>query len=108
MSFRVGQRVVCVNADLDASNGLVAGIPATWSDNLDGLREREVYTVRFVGMQYGHPMVWLREIKRGPSLDGSEAGFAALRFRPVAYPKQSAEHDISLFNGILDKAMERA
>lgn len=95
MTFHVGQKVVCVDDTMPPEgNGI---------GTLNGLKKGSVYTVRRVGVDalYQAPGVWLEEIIRPDWLHYGETAYNIIRFRPVAYPRQSAEHDIALFTPAL-------
>lgn len=90
MTFRVGQKVVCVNDDVDAFI-----IPTvSYADcTLDGLTKGEIYTIKGViwCRLHQHWSVTLEEIDRGINEVVLESGakyreegkYAAARFRPV-------------------------
>jgi len=81
--FQVGQKVVCVNAKLVDVAGITRWRPA---GDLSGLKDGEVYTVRFVGLYDIYPCIWLKEIVRPihpKQVDLGEPGFAVERFRPL-------------------------
>ena len=87
MTFKVGQKIVCVNAA--TGQFVVSGI--RYRQGMDGLKAGEIYTVRncvpngnefYWGWVKG-PMVWLQEIIRPTGLMGMEPGYAAARFVPV-------------------------
>lgn len=95
MTFRVGQKVVCVNADrwpLWAKNSCVLPVHG------------RVYTVRDIWSFSKGPVIYLDEIKNPACCvnDDSgaliEPGFPALRFRPVVERKT----DISIFTSMLN------
>jgi hypothetical protein len=91
MTFRVGQKVVCVSTDAFNSN---EGAVGSW------LRVDAVYTVSALGAHPRYPdlpCVYLCEVNR-------TAPFAASRFRPVVERKT----DISIFTEILRKASKPA
>lgn len=100
--FRVGQKVVCVNAGLiKASAGRVSG-----------LVEGTVYTVRWSGV-YTHPefgtasCIRLHEVVRSCNFYLiSDMPSRAIRFRPLVERKT----DISVFTALLNptKQIERA
>lgn len=94
-AFRVGQKVVCVNT---------APIGGNLGD-LHGLTKGVVYTIREVGIDpwWDIPALWLVEIYRPvyPGYeDTGEVGYDISRFRPLAYPSQSIEHDVAKFQNI--------
>lgn len=81
--FRVGQKVVCVNDDVNYSPK-EPGV--RYYGGLDGLRRGEIYTIRNTGTHPNvdqHHVVWLCEIKRDGDSTFQEAPFSAIRFRPV-------------------------
>lgn len=90
MAFRIGQRVICIDADDRGqyTPGLFRGSLLT---GLDGLREGAIYTVRGVGPFVGFPCLWLEEIERPPFLDCGEPGYAIQRFRPLTERKNDGE-----------------
>lgn len=85
MTFRVGQKVVCVDA-----SGVISAKP---------LSVGPVYTIRelFDDPTYGHGVI-LEEIINGISLRG-EFGYRSSRFRPVVDRKT----DISIFTKMLPR-----
>jgi hypothetical protein len=114
MTFRVGQKVVCVDArctDEYTSPFLVGRFSnAKFIGDMDGLERGVIYTVRAVGSYPTAPgmlSLWLVEIVRPViSLDEAPYGeppFAAARFRPVVERKT----DISIFTAMLDRAPSR-
>ena len=88
MTFRVGQKVVCIKGGTTLVNGFV---PITGS----------VYTIRgfFLGPVAGEPRVLLAEYIHPEKFEGVEIGWNALRFRPVVERKTS----ISVFEAMLTK-----
>lgn len=91
--FRVGQKVVCVDAS--SRQGY------SWHD--DAPIEGAVYTVsgNFVGAD-GTPIIHLIELRRSAEAVfwyGPETGYRASRFRPIVDRKT----DISVFQEILRK-----
>jgi len=104
MNFRVGMKVVCVDAGVFSSNPW-----KTCDDDLDGLEEGRVYTIRKIDLYYGVLVVWLEEIvrrRRGRTKAGQlaeEAGYRPSRFRPV----QHRATDISIFTALLNEKKER-
>lgn len=97
--FRVGQKVVCV----DARNvRKYSKWPIREGSTLDGLSEGLVYTIRAIGSFRGVPCIWLDEIVRMPDLYG-EAGYHPARFRPVVERKT----DIGWAHEILRKATKK-
>lgn len=102
-AFRVGQKVVCID-DGPTRFAVPAGFIG-WRPDLDGLTKGTVYTVRNICRHPFHNYLGIRlcEIFRpcDPILGGPfEPGFYVGRFRPVAYPKQSLEHDVAQFHQI--------
>jgi hypothetical protein len=98
-TFRVGMKVVCVDAAEHLER--VPPLGFKWAGDMDGLTEGQVYTIRSI---YSHPVtgkigIELNEIVRAHIAAAADhmTGFAAWRFRPVAYPKQSAEQDVAIF-----------
>jgi len=96
--FRLGQQVVCVNADKDGP-GIWLGDPPVVG---------AVYTIRAMrptsAKVEGEPLVWLyfEEIHRLAIWPYGELGYWHTRFRPLETRKR--ETDISVFREILDKA----
>lgn len=83
MGFRVGQEVVCVNAD----HGLIS-VPWAVLGGLDGLTKGQTYVVRSTGNFRGFPCIWLNEIVRAiRGDDPNECGFSVLRFAPAVKRK---------------------
>lgn len=95
MNFRVGQKVVCVDASSHFSGVWGGDVPV----------EGAVYTVKAVGpsrrtYSFGIPCLWLREITN----DG-DGEYQASRFRPAVERKT----DISIFTKMLtDTPRKRA
>jgi hypothetical protein len=95
MTFRVGQKVVCIDSN-----------PASWLGNrvglsrdMHGLTRGEIYTIRAIGTHEGFCVVWLVEIVRPCRGCGSEeVGYYHARFRPAVERKT----DISTFTRMLD------
>lgn len=86
MTFRVGQKVVCVDA---ASVGayMPSGMKAERFD-LGGLTVGAVYTIRDVGLLLDVVVCRLEKIYRPTEpFNGEEAFFAQARFRPIVEPK---------------------
>ena len=102
-NFRVGQKVVCVDA-------LVWTLGNCASETPSGLREGEVYTIRAIRFD---PNSNYRGINGGFLLDLEEAapskswtrsiGFASARFRPVVERKT----DISVFRAMLTPSKQK-
>jgi hypothetical protein len=93
-----GDKILCVNAELKS-----VGTPSKLDrvKDLDGLREKCVYTVKWIGpdpVESNILCVFIREITR-PGIDG-EYGYAVDRFRPIQ-PK-STETGMKVFQGILN------
>lgn len=88
--FRVGMPVICVNAA--GSGGL--------------LIERQEYVIERSPASYEEfPGPFLGLVGVPNSITGTNgSGWFVSRFRPVAYPRQSAEHDAALFRPILEHA----
>lgn len=79
--FRVGQRVVCVNAK-----------PETW--HTTGLVKGEIYTIESMFKNcYGNLAFQMIEAKNGHGV-----GYRASRFRPI----QERKTDISIFKAMLN------
>lgn len=76
MTFRVGQKVVCIKGGLISINGFV---PITGG----------VYTVRdyFLGQYDKQPRILLEEYIHPEKYLGIEIGWDASRFRPIVKPK---------------------
>jgi hypothetical protein len=85
MTFRVGQKVVCVDESTHDRGGWhpLSGIPQVG----------EIYTVTALGTHRGMPAVRLREIRNG----AHDGYYRAKRFRPAVERKT----DISVFTEIL-------
>ncbi|MXN46082.1 hypothetical protein GR138_12865 [Shinella kummerowiae] len=102
-SFRVGQKVVCVDAafwdeQLPQGTQLVG--------DLDGLQLGAVYTVReiMISPTWLIPLVLLEEIERPHSFIGGryfESGFDPKRFRPVV--ERGIEKGMSILRELLNK-----
>lgn len=96
MAFRVGQKVVCVNAD-----ALLSG----YGPHHDEITVGEVYTIRWAGPSphprtYGKPAIRLVGVVRGDdpgNPDWNDMPWMAIRFRPVVERKT----DISVFTKML-------
>ena len=88
--FRVGQKVVCINAGLLPGWRCFDG----WLDN-DAPTEGAIYTVTSVHADHDGDMVLhLAEIRRGPIARrewGEAVGYGIARFRPVVERKTSIE-----------------
>lgn len=78
MSFKVGQKVVCVDASVASSPNSSAS-----SDRMP--KEGEIYTVRALQTFNGMHGILLEEITTGMyrTSNGDEIGYMAFRFRPV-------------------------
>ena len=87
MTFRVGQKIVCI----DDSN-CTCGKPS-------GLILRDVYTVVWTSSYFGEPVVHLAEYQ---DMEG-HSGALASRFRPLVEKKT----DISIFKKMLTPSDER-
>jgi hypothetical protein len=93
VTFRVGQKVVCVD---DEAHQKFTPFPAR--SDLEGLAEGEIYTVSYVGVRLGVKVVRILEIKRSwNSFIDEENFYAAARFRPVVERKT----DITCFKEML-------
>jgi hypothetical protein len=107
MTFRVGQKVVCINAD------------GTHLDGIQELIKGEIYTIarcwRFVPsmlltLMLGgiSPYVGVSLHERGPRiwpLTGEDIPFSAERFRPLV--ERKSQTDISIFKKMLDGQSKR-
>lgn len=108
MTFYVGQKVVCLDAEPH-----LRYMPPGFNGigDLDGLTEGAVYTVRRVGRRHpADPMpnsLWLEELRRPLRVETcimlGEAGFDPRRFRPVVERKT----DISVFQAMLNPSSDR-
>lgn len=100
MNFRVGQKVVCVDAEAHGKY-LAPGLrPKRTSDPLHGLTKGAIYTVRELTGYMGFPSIRLMEIRRPVSTNFHvEVGFANARFRPLIERKT----DIGFAHEILRK-----
>lgn len=97
MTFRVGQKVVCVDAKIPL---LAQFLRAVF--NLDWpLVEGEVYTVKRLTVLFDEPAIELAEVKNAELLDGL---FRQARFRPIV----ERETDISFAHEILRKNTKKA
>lgn len=77
MTFRVGQKVVCVNANLD--DGAIGDMVFSTS-----LREGSIYQVRWVGIWTDGLSVRLVGVKRNfPEPEYQDVPFCSWRFRPL-------------------------
>jgi hypothetical protein len=99
IEFRVGQKVVCVDV-----SGLFETLRGEFVDSVD-LTKGAVYTIRWLGIFEGQPVVRLREITErtvpsgyliAPGAD-RDTPFLASRFRPLVERKT----DISVFTKML-------
>jgi hypothetical protein len=92
MFFRLGQKVVCVDASCDPDR--------TWDDG-EAPTEGAVYTIASLNVHAdGTPILSLVELRRTPLslwLHGPTAGYKQSRFRPVVEKKT----DISIFVAML-------
>ena len=87
MTFRVGQKVVCVD-----------GVPDDGRQFIIPLREGAIYTIRgFVRAHYGRDETCLHLCGIVNPAPYSECGFRAARFRPLVERKT----DISIFHRML-------
>lgn len=93
MTFRVGQKVVCVDDSISRLSRILRwALRYPWN-----LRRGEVYTIQSLASDfYGESTLVLVEAKNPPVED---RGFFARRFRPVANRKT----DISFAHEILRK-----
>lgn len=102
MNFRVGQKVVCVDARDTAE---FSPFP-TINCGMDGLAEGTVYTIRRLGDFRGVFCLWLEEIKRPLRTRGEierfgESGYCAARFRHLVEKKTDA--GMAILKTILDE-----
>jgi hypothetical protein len=97
--FKIGEKVVCVNAGTTPGNR--GG--ECWCAG-EQLYKGHVYTIRSIHLdRYGDRVVWLDEVRRGDLARaewGDEVGYCVTRFRPIVEKKT----DISAFTHILDRA----
>lgn len=93
MNFRVGQKVVCVDASPKPTLGIA------WTFESLPIREGEIYTIVGTETRGGFLGVYLHEVKsNGPPFnDGGERSFWPFRFRPIIEKKT----DISIFTEML-------
>ena len=92
-NFRVGMKVVCVDASADIGGG------DEWGPT-EAPREGRAYTITSIHEWCGHPVVWLAEIVRDAnSIEwfGPKCGYGVERFRPAVERKT----DISIFTRML-------
>jgi hypothetical protein len=99
MTFRVGQRVVCVDAKAAPRSKLRTG--QKWSDVYP--TEGEVYTISWIG-----PYTWPRgevgvgvhlvEFNRAHDVNGIQHPFRSTRFRPLI----SQADDIAMFTALVE------
>ena len=91
--FRVGQRVVCVDAKPVYRRGDIVrrldGIVVAITKGLDGLAKGKIYTIRTIESCHytGETAIHLEEIVRPLNDLGEEVPFLARRFRPVVERK---------------------
>lgn len=100
MSYRNwydGMKVVCVDARASDEYAPRRDRYVATTDDMSGLEEGRIYTVRSTCDFYGVVGVRLHEILRPHSKFGIEVPFAAARFRPV----QKRKTDISIFTAML-------
>jgi hypothetical protein len=99
MSFHVGQKVVCVDANFKSRGALYLdgdGDLKRSSGNTGGLRVGEVYTVAKIRVGEMENTLFLVEVgARGPK----DTGYRFSRFRPI----QERKTDISFAHEILRK-----
>lgn len=98
-NFHVGQKVVCVNAKGGFRNLLGEIV------DLHEITENAIYTIRWIGISNGVPVVKLRGVVRGrvpkplrASNRGKDVPFASSRFRPLI----ERSTDISIFQQLLN------
>jgi len=86
--FRVGQKVVCVDAS-----------PITPGSIFTGAQEGGIYTVRWVGPYEDEPCIRLQETQRDCWVRGvRDLPYRSCRFRPLVERKT----DISIFKALLN------
>lgn len=104
MTFRVGQKVVCIN-DTPRPKGVVfvcaVGLLAVPTGNMGGLTKGRVYTVKSI---HHHPVTTCLFLCEIPPRSANDFGFRPDRFRPIVERKT----DISIFTSMLHKKKERA
>ena len=95
MTFRVGQKVVCVKA------GMLPGQERMIWDPGEELEEGKIYTIHstFFSETFGIALVRLAETKRSArtKLKWGHDGYGAMRFRPAVERKT----DISVLQALL-------
>ena len=98
--FRIGQKVVCVNAANRHAGKIIRGYRVT--ADLNGLTEGAVYTVRGFGTAWtdGSSTILLGELHRPPFL-GVEQGYVVSRFRPVV--EKSTDAGMAILKEILER-----
>lgn len=114
MAFRVGQKVVCVDAESPGRGRPMEG-QKKWASS-EKIVTGSIYTVRRIYTDdYGVPALWLNEIRRARisvSFHGPNAGYGQWRFRPVVSTDtgmsilESIRRDAS--NGVQRKIREDA
>lgn len=94
MNFRVGQKVVCVDANCDPNRMFLYSA---------ALVEGEVYTIReILNDDFGVPGVFLEEVIGAARLsDGKEFGFYARRFRPLV--ERKTDTGMAILKSVLDE-----
>jgi len=99
MTFRVGQKVVCVDVSCRYDH-----LRAPWNVPVPLVKGR-VYTVSGTENGGGHPGVYLCEVRSNwpPFPNGDERSFALYRFRPLIERKT----DISVFKAMLTPASKK-
>jgi hypothetical protein len=107
MTFRIGQKVVCVDANL-SGRYLPPGYSIAENASMGGLVLGSVYTIRCIGLVLGVVACRVDEIiRRFEPVYKDEAWFACARFRPIVERKT----DISALKALLvpgAKIVERA
>jgi len=87
MTFRVGQKVVCIDDGDDP--GLPAGEQSDWTPDERPIMGH-IYTVRRCFIARGNLILHLDEIARSATAQetwGPDVGYGAFRFRPLAEKK---------------------
>ena len=100
MSFKIGQKVVCINTDQHPLGKGDYGAPPV----ADHIEIGKVYIIRRLSNRK-IPLVWLQGInRRQPHADGgfwTDSGFLAFRFRPLI--ERKTETGMSILREIIDR-----
>lgn len=99
-----GMKVVCIDARALDKYAPRRDRFVSTSDDMSGLEEGRIYTVRSVCDFYGIVGVRLHEILRPRSRFGIEVPFAAARFRPVQKRKTSIEVFLRMLKPVKEDA----